>query len=44
MLISLNLPPKVTMPKSTEFIESKKFMEGFKLIGNKRPLTTFEEA
>ncbi|WP_071394761.1 DUF3231 family protein [Bacillus tuaregi] len=38
----LTLPPKVTMPKKTEFIKSKKYMEGFKLIGDKRPLNNLE--
>jgi hypothetical protein len=38
----LSLPPKVTMPKQTEFIKSKKYMEGFKLIGEKRPLNDLE--
>lgn len=38
----LSLPPKVTMPKKTEFIKSKKYMEGFKLIGDKRPLNDLE--
>ncbi|WP_419888388.1 DUF3231 family protein [Neobacillus niacini] len=38
----LSLPPKVSMSKRTEFIKSKKYMEGFKLIGDKRTLTTLE--
>jgi Protein of unknown function (DUF3231) len=38
----LALPPKMTMPKKTEFIKSKKYMEGFKLIGEKRPLSALE--
>ncbi|MGD6896607.1 DUF3231 family protein [Bacillus infantis] len=38
----LSLPPKVTMQKKTEFIKSKKYMEGFKLIGEKRPLSALE--
>jgi hypothetical protein len=38
----LSLPPKVTMPKVNEFIQSKKFMEGFKLAGDKRALTALE--
>lgn len=38
----LSMPPKVTMPKNIEFIESKKYMEGFKLMGDKRPLNDIE--
>jgi hypothetical protein len=38
----LSLPPKVTMPKQTEFIKSKKYKEGFKLFGDKRPLNDLE--
>lgn len=38
----LSLPPKVTMPKKTEFIESKKYMKGIKLFGEKRALNDLE--
>ncbi len=38
----LSHPPKVTMPKKTEFIESKKYMEGMKLFGEKRVLNDLE--
>lgn len=38
----LSLPPKVTMPKKTEFIESKKYMKGMKLFGDKRALNDLE--
>ncbi|MCM3439306.1 DUF3231 family protein [Metabacillus halosaccharovorans] len=38
----LALPPKVTMPKKTEFIKDKKYKEGFKLFGDKRPLNDLE--
>jgi hypothetical protein len=38
----LSLPPKVTIQKKTEFIKSKKYMEGFKLMGEKRPLSALE--
>ncbi|WP_077212937.1 DUF3231 family protein [Bacillus dakarensis] len=38
----LALPPKVTIPKSTEFIKSKKYLEGFKLFGDKRALNDLE--
>lgn len=38
----LSLPPKISMPKNTGIIENKKFMEGFKLIGDKRALTALE--
>lgn len=38
----LSLPPKVTMPTENNFINSKKFMKGYKLSGNKRALTDLE--
>lgn len=38
----LTLPPKVTMPKTTEFIDSKSYMKGFKLVGDKRALNDIE--
>ncbi|WP_449537647.1 DUF3231 family protein [Ferdinandcohnia sp. Marseille-Q9671] len=38
----LSMPPKVTMPQQTEFIKSKKYMEGFNLLGDKRSLNDLE--
>ncbi|WP_338786919.1 DUF3231 family protein [Metabacillus sp. FJAT-53654] len=38
----LTLPPKVTMPKTTEFIENKSYMKGFKLVGDRRALNDIE--
>ncbi|EWG12836.1 DUF3231 family protein [Cytobacillus firmus] len=38
----LSLPPKVTMPKNLEYIKSKKYMDGFKLTGDKRALNDLE--
>lgn len=38
----LSPPPKVTMPTKTEFIQSKKYMEGFKITGDKRALNDLE--
>jgi len=38
----LALPPKVSMPQKTEFIKNKRYMEGFKLFGEKRSLTDLE--
>jgi hypothetical protein len=38
----LSLPPKVTMPKTTEFIESKRYMSGFNPFADKRALNTIE--
>ena len=38
----LSQPPKVTMPKATEIIESKKYMKGMKLFGDKRVLNNLE--
>ena len=35
----LSLPPKATMPKSTEFIKSKSYMSGLNLFGPKRALS-----
>ncbi|WHY94957.1 DUF3231 family protein [Neobacillus cucumis] len=38
----LTLPPIITMPKRTEFIESKKYMKGFKPFSEKRALNAIE--
>lgn len=38
----LTLPPKVTMPKTTEFIEGKSYMSGFNPFNDKRPLNNIE--
>ncbi|KAA9030685.1 DUF3231 family protein [Niallia endozanthoxylica] len=38
----LTLPPNVTIPKKTEFIESKKYMRGYKLFSEKRALNSIE--
>lgn len=38
----LTLPPNIPMPKTTEFIESKRYMKGFKFISEKRPLNAIE--
>jgi hypothetical protein len=38
----LSLPPKATMPKTTEFIENKKYMSGFNLFAEKRVLNDIE--
>ncbi|MEH7118351.1 DUF3231 family protein [Neobacillus vireti] len=38
----LTLPPKVTMPKTTEFVESKRYMSGFKPFSEKRVLNAIE--
>jgi hypothetical protein len=38
----LTPPPKVTMPKTTEFVKSKSYMSGFKLVGDKRALNDIE--
>ncbi|MBT2654204.1 DUF3231 family protein [Bacillus sp. ISL-18] len=38
----LTLPPKVTMPKTTEFVESKSYMSGFKPLSDKRALNDIE--
>ena len=38
----LTLPPNVTMPKTTEFITSKKYMKGFTPFGDKRALNDIE--
>ncbi|QSX23499.1 DUF3231 family protein [Priestia megaterium] len=38
----LTLPPKVTMPKSSEFIESKSYLNGFNPFNDKRALNDIE--
>ncbi|MGN7177200.1 hypothetical protein BK139_14290 [Paenibacillus sp. FSL R5-0490] len=38
----LALPPKVTMPKNIEYIQSKKYKDGFRLTGDKRALNDLE--
>jgi hypothetical protein len=38
----LSFPPNVTMPKTTEFIESKNYMRGFKPFSEKRALNAIE--
>jgi len=38
----LTLPPKVTMPKSSEFIESKSYLNGFNPFNDKRALNDLE--
>ncbi|MBV7504338.1 DUF3231 family protein [Bacillus sp. sid0103] len=38
----LTLPPKVSMPKTTEIIESKSYMRGFKPFSEKRALNDIE--
>ncbi|PFT49507.1 DUF3231 family protein [Priestia megaterium] len=38
----LTLPPKVTMPKSSEFIESKRYLNGFNPFNDKRALNDLE--
>jgi len=38
----LTLPPKVTMPKTTEFIKSKDYMSGFHPFNSKRALNDIE--
>jgi hypothetical protein len=38
----MTLPPNVTVPKTTEFIKSKDYMNGLNPFGNKRPLNTIE--
>jgi hypothetical protein len=38
----LTLPPKVTMPKSSEFIESKSYLNGFNPFNEKRALNDLE--
>ncbi|WP_404357435.1 DUF3231 family protein [Cytobacillus firmus] len=38
----LSLPPKVTMPKNIEYIQSKKYKDGFRLTGDKRALNDLE--
>ncbi|MDK8643335.1 DUF3231 family protein [Niallia taxi] len=39
---NLALPPQVSLPKKNEIIESKKYMECFKLTGDKRALNNLE--
>ncbi|MDO6851572.1 DUF3231 family protein [Priestia megaterium] len=38
----LTLPPKVTMPKSSEFIENKSYLNGFNPFNDKRALNDIE--
>lgn len=38
----LTLPPKVTMPKTNEFIENKRYMQGFNPFNKKRSLNDIE--
>ncbi|MCC3357906.1 DUF3231 family protein [Bacillus sp. REN16] len=38
----LTLPPKATLPKSTEFVKSKDYMKGFNLFNDKRALNHIE--
>ncbi|GHH97917.1 DUF3231 family protein [Neobacillus kokaensis] len=38
----LSLPPHITMPTTTEFIESKKYMSGLNPFTEKRPLNAIE--
>ena len=38
----LSLPPKATMPKTTEFIKSKKYQSGFNPFAEKRALNDIE--
>ncbi|TDK59519.1 DUF3231 family protein [Bacillus salipaludis] len=38
----LTPPPIITMPKRTEFIESKRYMNGYKPFSEKRPLNAIE--
>ncbi|MBQ4869215.1 DUF3231 family protein [Priestia megaterium] len=38
----LTLPPKVTMPKSSEFIENKSYLNGFNPFNDKRALNDLE--
>lgn len=38
----LSLPPKVTMPVTTEFIQSKEYLKGFRLFNDKRALNDLE--
>lgn len=38
----LTLPPKVTMPKTNEFIQNKRYMQGFNPFNNKRSLNDIE--
>lgn len=38
----LSLPPKVTMPKTTDFVENKSYLSGLKFFSEKRVLNTIE--
>jgi hypothetical protein len=38
----LTLPPKVTMPKTSEFVESESYLKGLNPLINKRALNTIE--
>lgn len=38
----LSLPPKVTMPRTTEYIQSKSYLSGFSPFGEKRVLNNIE--
>jgi hypothetical protein len=38
----LTLPPKVTMPKTNEFIDSKRYLDGLNPFGDKRALNDIE--
>ncbi|MFD1738636.1 DUF3231 family protein [Bacillus salitolerans] len=38
----LTLPPKVTMPKTTEFIKNTSYLNGFTLFSNERALNAIE--
>ncbi|WP_078555973.1 DUF3231 family protein [Bacillus alkalicellulosilyticus] len=38
----LSSPPKVTMPKTTEFVKNKSYLNGFNLFNDKRPLNDLE--
>ncbi|PFO09650.1 hypothetical protein COJ85_01490 [Bacillus sp. AFS076308] len=38
----LTLPPNMTLPKTTEFVKSDKYMKGFKPFGDKRSLNSIE--
>ncbi|WP_010677588.1 DUF3231 family protein [Bacillus timonensis] len=38
----LTLPPKATLPKSTEYVKSKNYLKGFNLFSDKRALNHIE--
>lgn len=38
----LSHPPKVTMPKTNEFVENKSYLSGWKLFNDKRVINTIE--